>query len=170
MKRKSGFIILFIICVAAGFYLFNRAPKQSAETGGVTFSHYVHTKQHNIKCKTCHQFIETQQRAGIPTIETCSLCHSEIINPNSAEEKKITDYVTNNKPVLWENYYTVPDYVYFSHRRHVKLGKLDCALCHGDMTEQKSKELNNYKPILMAACFDCHKQRNITTDCGNCHH
>src|ERR1035437_3633150 len=161
MKRKVSLLIVFIACAAAGYYYFNNDHMQYIGTGDVTFSHYVHTKQHNIKCKTCHQNTETQERAGIPTIETCSLCHSEIINPNSEKEKKINEYVTNNKPIVWENYYTVPEYVYFSHRRHVKIGKLDCVLCHGDMTEQKSKELTNFRPFIMKVCFDCHQQRNI---------
>jgi hypothetical protein len=170
MKKTLSFFILFIACTIAGYYYFNSGRTQYMGTGDVTFSHYVHTKQHNIQCRICHQNYEKQERAGIPTIATCAICHSEIINPKSEKEKKINEYVISNKPVFFQNYYTVPDYVYFSHRRHVKIGKLDCVLCHGDMTEQKSKELSNFRPFIMKVCFDCHQQRNITTDCGNCHH
>jgi hypothetical protein len=170
MKKTINFFILFIVFAIAGFYFFNKVPINNTGTGDVTFSHYVHTKQHNIKCKICHQNYEKQERAGIPTVETCAICHSEIINPKSEKEKKINEYVTNNKPIVWLNYYRVPDYAYFSHKRHVKIGNLDCVLCHGDMTEQKSKELTNFQPFLMDNCVNCHKQRNITIECGNCHH
>lgn len=170
MKNKIIYIILFIGCTLAGFYFFNREPMQSSESVVVLFSHYVHTKQHKIKCKNCHQGIEKQARAEIPNIETCSMCHSKIINPSSEREKQIYNYVKNNKLIPWQNYFVVPDYVYFSHQRHVKLGKLDCELCHGDMTLQTSPVLKNYRPFKMSVCFDCHTERKITTDCSNCHH
>jgi hypothetical protein len=170
MKRKSSYYIIFIVCAAAGFYFFNKGETLPASTAEMSFSHFVHTKQHNIKCMICHKGINTQMRAGIPNIETCSVCHADIINPNSKEEKKINEFVTSNKLIAWQNYYRVPDYVYFSHRRHVKLGNLDCKLCHGDMTEQKTKVLTNFRPVEMDGCVDCHKKSNITVECNNCHH
>ncbi|HSD63914.1 MAG TPA: cytochrome c3 family protein [Ignavibacteriaceae bacterium] len=170
MKKKIIFIITFLIFCIAGFYIINANSGKNIESVPVSFSHYVHTKQHKIKCLNCHRNVTKEVRAGIPNIEMCSLCHSKIINPSSEKEKQVYNFVKNNKPIPWQYYYTVPDYVYFSHQRHVKIGKLDCVLCHGDMTEQTSPVLKKFTPIKMQFCFDCHKERNITTECGNCHH
>ncbi len=170
MKNKIIILIIFIIFLIVGFYIFNKFSKQNIEAVPVSFSHYVHTKENKIKCLNCHRGAIKEARAGIPKIEDCSMCHSKIINPSSEREKQVYNYVKNNKPIPWQTYFNVPDYVYFSHLRHVKIGKLECVSCHGDMTEQTSPELKNVKPFKMQICLDCHKEKNITTDCGNCHH
>ena len=170
MKTILSFFIIFAVSAIAGYYFFRNAQLPRAVPVAVSFSHYVHTKQHKMECKNCHHNINTQQRAGIPNIETCSLCHSNIINPKSEEEKKVYTFVKDNKLIPWQNYYVVPDYVIFSHRRHVKIGNIDCAICHGDMTMQTTPVLTNYRPFKMKICFDCHTQRKITTECNNCHH
>ena len=170
MKNILSFLALFIISAIAGFYFFRKVQMPKNLPVAISFSHYVHTKQHKMECKNCHHNINTQQRAGIPNIETCNLCHANIINPQSEEERKIYNYVKDNKLIPWQSYYVVPDYSIFSHRRHVKIGNLECGLCHGDMTTQTSPILNNYQPFEMKVCVDCHKQRNITTECNNCHH
>ncbi len=170
MKKNLVLIVVFIVFFIAGFYFLNKNPKENIEPAPVDFSHYVHTTQHKIKCLNCHRGADKEARAGIPNIDMCSLCHSKIINPSSVKEKQVYYFVTNNKTIPWQNYYRVPDFVYFSHRRHVKIGKLDCIQCHIDMSEQTSPVIKKFKPVEMQFCLDCHKQRNITTDCGNCHH
>ena len=170
MKNKLFVLILFVIGAAAGYLIFNHKSASPTDDYPVPFSHYVHTSQHKIKCVNCHRGVESDARAGIPNIDYCSMCHSTLINPASKREKIIYNLVKENKPIVWKVHYTVPDYVYFSHRRHVKLGKLDCTACHGDMTKQDSPDLKNFSPIMMPFCFNCHEQKDITTDCGNCHH
>jgi len=170
MNKKILFFTIPVICFAIGFYFFSKTTEQPEEIDPVPFSHYVHTKEHKIKCVNCHRGVETQARAGIPNIDYCSMCHSTLINPASKREKIIYELVKKNKQIPWKVYYNLPDYVYFSHRRHVKLGKLECVACHGDMTTHDSPEIKNFSPIMMQFCFNCHEQKDITTDCGNCHH
>ncbi len=170
MTRKILIFTFPIISLVIGFYIFSSSSKQPGEIDPVPFSHYVHTNLHKIKCVNCHRGVETDARAGIPNIDYCSMCHSTLINPSSKREKIIYELVKKNNPIPWKIYYNLPDYVYFSHRRHVKLGKLECTACHGDMTTQDSPELKNFSPIKMQFCFNCHEQKDITTDCGNCHH
>jgi hypothetical protein len=170
MKNNILISVVSLICLSAGFYFFYSSPSQIRENAPVLFSHYVHTKEHKIKCVNCHRGVETQMRAGIPNTDYCSMCHSTLINPSSEREKVIYQIVQSNKIIQWQTYYNLPDYVYFSHRRHVEIGKLDCSACHGDMSEQTSPELKNFNPVTMQFCFNCHKEKGITTDCGNCHH
>jgi len=170
MKIKLLVLILFIIGGAAGYYIMNTHAKSNAVNYPVPFSHYVHTTKHKIKCVNCHRGVETQEKAGIPNIDYCSMCHSTLMNPNSKREKIIYDLVQKNQPIQWKVHYYLPDYVLFSHRRHVKLGKLECTDCHVDMTKQDSPNLKGFSQIMMPLCFNCHQEKDITTDCGNCHH
>jgi predicted CXXCH cytochrome family protein len=170
MRNKIFILVFFVLGFVISFFVINNNSKNSENIDPISFSHYVHTKEHKIKCQNCHRGVERQARAEIPNIKICAVCHSRLINPSSEKEKKIYEYVKENKTIPWKVYYNVPDYVYFSHRRHVKLGKLDCTTCHGDMREQTSPELKNFSPVKMQFCFQCHEDKKITTDCGNCHH
>ncbi len=169
MKNKIFVLLLFLISLIAGLFIVNNKSNNTVETDTVSFSHYVHAKERKIKCMNCHRGVETQSRAGIPDVKLCSVCHSRLMNPASTEEKKIYELVKQNKTISWEINYTVPDYAYFSHRRHVKLGKLECSNCHGNMGEQTSPKLKNFYPLKMQVCLQCHESKKITTDCGSCH-
>ena len=170
MKNKIFITLFSLIGVIVGFYIFYHNPKQSNDIDPVSFSHYVHVKEHKIKCINCHRGTDTQIRAGIPDIDVCSTCHSSIINPASNREEQVYNFVKDNKNIPWRTFFNVPDYVYFSHRRHVNIAKLDCTACHGDMTSQDSSNLKNIHILLMQDCVKCHEEKNITTECGNCHH
>ncbi len=170
MKKGILVFILFVIGIFAGYFIVSGSLKPQPTGDDISFSHYAHTTLHKIKCVSCHRGVETQEMASVPNIQVCSMCHSTLMNPKSEREKKIYEYVKENKTIQWKIYYHVPDYVMFSHRRHVKLGKLECTDCHGDMTKQTSPDLKNVSAIKMQFCFSCHEDKKVTTDCNNCHH
>ena len=170
MKIKLFVFILFIVGAAVGFYIMKSHSDNNPKDFPVPFSHYVHTSLHKIKCVNCHRGVLTQERAGIPDIKYCGMCHSTLMNPKSKRERIIYNLVKENKPIKWMVHYHIPDYVMFSHRRHVKLGKLPCIDCHVDMTKQDSPELKGFTQIMMPKCFNCHQEKDITIDCNNCHH
>lgn len=170
MSKQVLFFILFLVGFGLGIYIVYEFTKNPTKVDPIAFSHYVHTKEHKIKCVSCHRGAKTQERAGIPNVKLCSTCHSTLMDSSSAKEKVIYQYVKKREIIPWKIYYHVPDYVNFSHRRHVNFGKLDCVTCHGDMREQTSPELKNFTPVKMQVCFQCHEEKKITTDCGNCHH
>ena len=47
------------------------------------------------------------------------------------EEEKLAQYAERKAEIRWVRLYRVPDHSFFSHRRHVVLGKLECKTCHG---------------------------------------
>ena len=97
----------------------------------------------------------------------CATCHTgEDENPGA---KAVRDYVSENKPIPWKKIYNVPDHVYFSHRRHVALAKLDCAVCHGDMSKAEAPVTRQAVKITMERCVDCHDKMKVTNDCLACH-
>jgi hypothetical protein len=101
-----------------------------------------------------------------PKEEKCMVCHATI-KMESPNIKKLAAYASQKKPVPWVPVYRVPDYVYFSHRTHIKKAKLDCELCHGPVREREV--LTKEKDTSMQACISCHKEKGAPVDCRTCH-
>jgi hypothetical protein len=62
--------------------------------------------------------------------------------------------------------YQTPDFVFFSHKNHLKAGET-CETCHGPVATREvlAKEVSTN----MTACMNCHVQRGATTECFFCH-
>ncbi|HMD84465.1 MAG TPA: cytochrome c3 family protein [Terriglobia bacterium] len=138
---------------------------QAAKPQPLPFSHKLHT-QFVQECQDCHQVSSDGWTMNYPPEEKCMTCHTTIKTDRPAI-KKLADYAAQKKPVPWVHIYQVPDYVYFSHRTHVKKAKLDCEACHGPVREREV--LSKEKPTSMAACISCHKEKGAPTGCRTCH-
>jgi hypothetical protein len=81
------------------------------------------------------------------------------------EEIKKPDTMTRKRPIEWKRF-AVPDFIYFSHKRHIKAG-LECAACHGDVASMK--RVRRVSNLVMGWCVSCHRVRNAPMDCYTCH-
>ena len=133
----------------------------------IQFSHKVHTEK-GITCDACHASVEKASSAGIPTTDTCMLCHQATIT-DSPEEEKVRQYAEKGLQIPWQQVYRVPAHVYFSHRRHVSLGNLKCVQCHGKVADSVVPVTVAAVPVQMDRCLGCHAQGGVTTDCNACH-
>ncbi len=68
------------------------------------------------------------------------------------------------KPVQWVKIHNLPDHVYFNHSQHVKVGKVQCQRCHGQITEMD--EVFQFAPLSMGWCINCHRQTQVQFDNG----
>ncbi|HEU0121020.1 MAG TPA: cytochrome c3 family protein [Bryobacteraceae bacterium] len=116
---------------------------------GPVFSHKRHANV-NLACTFCHKSAARAERAGFPAWKTCATCH-----PDKREET-----------IPSQRVYRLPDFVFFSHVRHVA-AKTECSVCHGDVKTQEKIELA--QPLKMAVCVDCHKANKATVACTACH-
>lgn len=146
------------------FLAFHRS--QSLEQP-IAYNHKKHIDL-GLECANCHTGIAEQKaRAGLPDLEICLSCHtSDDTNPKT---KIIQTYASEKRPVPWKRIYRVPGHVYFSHRRHVQMAKLDCRVCHGDMPKKETPVTRQAVEIKMARCVDCHRKSGVTNDCLACH-
>ena len=135
----------------------------------LVYSHKIHIEEAGLTCVDCHSSVETSSAASLPTLETCSTCHSESPISQSPEELKLLDFVAKSEPIPWKRIYTVPDHVYFSHRRHVTKGGLECKVCHGDVNELTAPASTQFLPVTMQNCMKCHRNNNVSNDCLACH-
>jgi hypothetical protein len=120
-------------------------------------------------CIDCHQYVETHRKATLPNREVCHDCHSDA-QGESAEEQKLVSLLEAEQELEWQRVYVLPKHVYFSHFRHVTLGRINCSECHGDMKELTSPPVKQAVDIVdMDNCMDCHEEKQVDNDCLTCH-
>ena len=157
------FVLLVILMVAFRWYeFFAGAIEQPLE-----FSHKVHTEI--LKCEECHAGVKNSAFATIPEIAVCMGCHNEEPQSKSPEEKKLINYIKKKQNISWKRLYKNPVHVYFSHNRHVSVGKLECEQCHGNMGKAVRPPRRPLVDVNMDYCISCHKRNNVDTSCVVCH-
>jgi len=167
---KARFIHIIIILISVfvvGEILFvegtNLGRQQYYEPDQpILFSHKVHAGQNQIDCQYCHFTAQESMHAGIPPVQLCMNCHNVIKNGTQTgtdEIAKINLALETGKPIAWVKVHNLPDHVYFNHAQHVKVGKVDCIECHGDVENMdRIKQVEN---LGMGWCIDCHRNTNV---------
>jgi hypothetical protein len=80
-------------------------------------------------------------------------CHSQIWTNSPLLEPVRRSYETG-EPIRWNLVNSVPDFVYFDHRIHVRKG-IGCSECHGPVHEMQITY--KAKAFQMAWCLKCHR-------------
>lgn len=129
------------------------------------FNHAAHRV---MNCSLCHQGAVEDIRASLPEIEICRKCHanSPLTDPKSLTE---WDKAVREGGFRWKKLTSVPDHVFFSHRRHTKFGKLKCERCHSDMQNLTAPPELPMIRVTMDLCIDCHEELAESEDCARCH-
>jgi cytochrome c2 len=139
----------------------------------IQFSHKIHAGDNAINCQYCHSSVEKSRHAGIPSLNICMNCHKGIDHgpvTGTAEIAKIYaaigwDPATQSydekkaKGIKWTKVHNLQDFVFFSHQQHVKVGKLDCSNCHGDVRTMTVAQ--QVQPLTMGWCIDCHRKTEV---------
>lgn len=133
----------------------------------IEFSHKIHAGDNKIPCMYCHIYAERSRVSGVPNVQRCMGCH-KIIKTDSPLIQKLTEYWDKKEPIPWVKVYNLPDYVHFTHKRHIKAG-LDCKLCHGDVASMD--RITKVASLQMGWCLNCHASRDVVNgqDCWTCH-
>jgi len=63
------------------------------------------------------------------------------------------------RPIEWVKIHNLPDYVYFNHSQHVKVGKQQCQTCHGNI--QEMPEVYQFTDLSMGWCINCHRESKV---------
>jgi len=128
----------------------------------VKFSHVVHASDMQINCQYCHTTATSSKHAGIPDVNICWNCHS-IVREGSHSGKhqinKVVEAWESGVPIQWIKVYNLQDHVFFSHAQHVKVGKVECATCHGDIAGMD--RVRQEGDLSMGWCINCHRDTEI---------
>ena len=155
-----GACVLLVAGLGVLWHRSDPAPEQP-----IAFPHTVHAGQLQIPCGYCHVFIERSRHAGAPSLETCMGCHRTVATEREAI-RTLTRHYEEKRPVEWKRVYALPDFIYFSHKRHVKAG-VACAACHGNVAGMK--KVRRVNELVMGWCVSCHRVRGASRDCATCH-
>jgi Tfp pilus assembly protein PilV len=177
-RTKSAVIIIFITLCLAGSAWYALKGIGIYEgyhpTQPIAFSHKIHAGDNGINCQYCHSGVEKSKTAGIPTVNVCMNCHKGISKGPSGEkgtaeiakiyeaagwDAEKGEYTKPQKPIKWVKVHNLPDFVFFSHQQHVKVGKQDCTNCHGNVQEMTTAKQD--KSLTMGWCIDCHRKTEV---------
>jgi hypothetical protein len=152
----------------------------------IAFPHDVHAGTNQIPCMYCHTSADRSIDAGIPSVQVCAGCHIPggvpLIAADSAGVKQLIAYWREQKPIPWVRIYDLPDHAHFPHMRHVSAG-MECQECHGPVETmsvingvwnggETATRYGIVKPnaLQMGWCVNCHREREVRTDCFVCHY
>jgi hypothetical protein len=159
-------LVVSVVAALAAWVLATRATPP-AVIQPIAFNHQKHLAV-GLTCDSCHQYYEQHAVAGLPRTELCMGCHAAPLT-ESPEEEKVRSYGERGHEIPWIKIHVLPDHSFFSHRRHVALGKLDCVVCHGDMARRTTPVTAPAVKLTMDWCVGCHTRRHVTSDCNACH-
>ncbi|MBW3553585.1 MAG: cytochrome c family protein [Gemmatimonadetes bacterium] len=167
-----GILILVGVLVLAGA----GALALGALSGGgieqpIPFPHDVHAGTNQIPCMYCHSSADRSVDAGIPSMEVCAGCHLPggvpMVAADSPGIRTLTAYWNAGEAVPWVRIHDIPDHAHFPHMMHVNAG-VECQECHGQVEEMA--EIEQVSSLRMGWCLDCHRERQVRTDCFVCHY
>ena len=159
------FLVGLVGAFLVGLVVFRMSPfmRQGVDQP-IQFNHQAHK---DIECAGCHESVTTQGFAGLPTLDICLTCHETAIT-KSPEEEKIRVLAREGRPVQWQRLFKQPAHVFYSHRRHVELAKLECRQCHGSIGDSTAPP-RRVRNLSMNACISCHEQKKVSAGCVDCH-
>jgi len=140
-------------------------PVGEAPSQPLPFSHKTHAPL-GLKCLECHKTAAQSTGAGLPAESICMTCHV-LIKRDSPSIQILAGFHSRKEPVPWVRLYRLPDFVYFSHKRHHGKAQIACAACHGEV--ERRDVLSKAKSIGMQSCMRCHDERKANNNCDACH-
>jgi hypothetical protein len=133
----------------------------------VAFSHQLHLEK-ELLCTDCHEGVERGPVAGLPSVNTCMICHSQIATDRPIIQS-LTAMQEKGLDLTWPRVYGYAReaHVRFEHAPHIRSG-VECSTCHGDMKQQTVAR--RVVEMDMAFCVNCHKTKQASNDCLTCHY
>ena len=181
-------LVTIVLFVFAGYFLVEGAMGLGRQQGyqpnqPIYFVHKVHAGVNQISCLYCHGGAQDSKHATIPAVNVCMNCHMSVkeyagapiirddgttVDAN-AEIQKLYQYAGWNpdskkydkpgKPIEWVQIHNLPDFVYFNHSQHVKVGQIACQTCHGEI--QNMVQVKQFADLSMGWCVNCHRTTNV---------
>lgn len=131
----------------------------------ITFSHKIHAGEYKIDCFYCHIHARKSVVAGVPSVQLCIGCHKYVAK-EKPEVQKLVRYWDTKQTIPWVKVNDLPDFVYFSHKRHIS-ANVTCQTCHGQV--ERMERVSAAGILHMETCVNCHLERKASIDCWTCH-
>jgi hypothetical protein len=166
LRAAAVFGVTGFFAIAIGaLYSLGSADVTGQDRQPLAFSHARHAGDLKIDCLYCHRAAPISPAAGIPSMKVCISCHQNVAKENAATRALAAAWNTQ-QPVEWVRLSRLPDFVYFTHERHLQSG-LQCTKCHGHVDEMPSTP--RAASFEMGWCLSCHAAEGASRDCWTCH-
>jgi hypothetical protein len=119
----------------------------------ILFDHRHHVRDDGIDCRYCHDTVDSSPFAGVPPIDRCMGCHSQVWGDAPVLES-LRRAAFTGAPIRWARVHNLPKFVFFDHSIHVRRG-VGCASCHGRV--DLMGQVRQVAPLTMGWCIDCHR-------------
>lgn len=167
LRPVAMIALVALIGVIGGYYanaIFfpGTSPEQPIE-----FSHRIHAGDNEIPCLYCHVQATRSTSAGVPSVNKCMGCHNQV-GLDRPQIQLLTNHWETREPIEWVKVHDLPDFVHFTHKRHVAAG-IECQECHGPV--ETMDVVSREAPLEMGLCLACHRDNDVEhgTDCWTCH-
>lgn len=131
------------------------------------FSHKAHVAALKLKCAECHANSGTGEQMSYPAAAQCMFCHVAIAK-DRPDIQKLARFAKDKEEIPWARVYSVPDWVFWSHRTHLE-AKVECEACHGRVAEMEATARAT-EVTTMGGCVGCHQKGGAgPTGCLACH-
>ncbi|MFW5947711.1 MAG: cytochrome c3 family protein [Gemmatimonadota bacterium] len=168
---KRGILILLAVVVAAGAIALLDAGGETPQQP-IAFPHDIHSGTNQIPCMYCHSSADRSVDAGLPSMEVCAGCHIPggvpTVAADSPDVRVLTSYWNQRRIIPWVRIHDLPDHAHFPHMLHVNAEDLECQECHGQV--EAMAEIRLQQDLNMGWCLECHRDREVRTDCTVCHY
>lgn len=168
LKPAAMMIVVALVGLVAGYYANAMFFPGTSPEQPIDFSHQVHAGENEIPCLYCHVQARRSISAGVPSVYKCMGCHAEVAS-DSPQIRLLTNYWETKEPIPWVKVHDLPDFVHFTHKRHVAAEDIECQTCHGPV--ETMDVISREAPVKMGLCLNCHKDNEVVhgTDCWTCH-
>jgi hypothetical protein len=137
----------------------------------IPFPHDVHAGTNQIPCMYCHSSADRSVDAGIPAMEVCAGCHIPggvpMVAADSAGVRLLTAYWNEGRadPVGPDPRPARPRPVPPHDPRERETWSARSA-----MAQVEAMEVIEQGVLRMGWCLECHREREVRTDCTVCHY
>ncbi len=167
LRPAATIALVALIGLIGGYYVNVIYYPGTSPEQPIDFSHRIHAGDNEIPCQYCHIQARRSISAGVPSVNKCMGCHTEVA-VDRPQIQLLADYWDAKEPIPWIKVHDLPDFVHFTHKRHVAFG-FECQECHGPV--ETMDVVSREAPTKMGLCLNCHKDNEVEngTDCWTCH-
>jgi len=156
-RVRSAASLALSALALAGCVLFGTGEKRFA------FSHERHVSKEKLDCENCHADAAASDEPGMPSRDTCDVCHQGIDEAKPAERRIAGLF--HGEEFSAAHASALSSELVFSHQRHASV--LACNLCHEGI--ESNERVTSLARPTMALCTDCHREKKAPSECATCH-
>lgn len=167
LKPAALIVVAAFVGLLAGYFANTAFFTTDSPEQPINFSHKIHAGDFEIPCMYCHTQARRSISAGVPSVNKCVGCHNNVAT-DRPQIQLVLNYYENREPIPWIKVHDLPDFVHFTHKRHVQ-ADIECQTCHGPV--QTMDVVSREAPLEMGLCLNCHKENQVEhgLDCLTCH-